>query len=229
MMVSLQLHLSKKRNSYNTEFVAIPTYAGILLADISLHKSVQSLTSTPTSASRIISTILFTSGAYLISVPNVHMEWSPFFKFITAPGALFGSIFYPDGGTVYHLTNYMGLFLVFAGIVLSQSLQRFFAFQAFVRLGQLSLPIYLLHGPILRTLGATLLYYGTTPGMPVSVFREFFAMGVFAATTLFMAKRWEERVEPWCAKITMILDDLVTGKVAATVRVTERAPASATV
>lgn len=148
----------------------------------------------------------------MISTPNIHVDWSPFFKFITAPGAWFGYLMYPSGGTVYHLTNFIGLFSLFIGLILSTPLQRFFAHPLFVRLGQLSLPIYLLHGPILRSLGALLLYSGNPAGTPVSMVREIFALSLFASVTLFLAKKWEEMVEPWCAKITKVLDDLVTGK-----------------
>ncbi|KAF2665185.1 hypothetical protein BT63DRAFT_483060 [Microthyrium microscopicum] len=212
------------------EFVAIPTYSGILFAELSSVPGVYAFASSHTVVQNVVSLALFVAGWFMISVPNIHMDWATWYSFVFQDGG-FKDTIYPGGGTVFHLTNYLGLFLLFAGILFSTSLQRFFVKPVFLWLGKLSLPIYLIHGPVLRTLGCWLLFGFTAPSSftnaigadgavqkiptaypPLTVTREVFAVFTFFATVLFLASQWNDRVEPWCALVTKTVEDIVTGK-----------------
>lgn len=206
-------------------YIAIPTYSGLLFAEISSFSSIRKFASSRTLAKRTLVVVLFLSGFYLMSMPSVNWEWAPWFNFISQDC----KFLFPEGSNVYILTSYIGVFLTLLSILISTGFQIVLTHPICLWLGQLSLPIYLIHGPIIRTLFCWFIYGFTQPeyreerdgngniekipgNFPPSSARVFVSIAVFFGVVLYSAQLWSYKVEPWCAKVIKYVEDIVTGK-----------------
>lgn len=159
-------------------------------------------------------------------MPSVNWEWAPWFNFILENC----KFFFPDGSNPYLLTSYVGVFLTLLSVLISTGLQTVLTHPICLWLGQLSLPIYLIHGPVIRTLFCWLIYSFSQPEYreelnadgnmekipgdypPPSFTRLFVSIAVFFGVVLYLARLWSRHVEPWCAKVSKYIEDLITGK-----------------
>jgi len=208
------------------EYVAIPTYSGLLFAETSSFSSIHEFAASRSLAKRGMVALLFLSGFYLVSMPSVEWKWAPWFKFAWEDG----KFPFPEGSNVYALTSYIGVFLILLSILVSTRLQSILTHPICLWLGRLSLPIYLIHGPVLRTLFSWLIYGFTQPEYreeqdadgniqivpgdfpPPSTARIFLSLPVFLGAVLWLARLWSHKVEPWCAKVAKYVEDIITGR-----------------
>jgi transcription initiation factor TFIID subunit 11 len=207
-------------------YVAIPTYSGLLFAEISLFSSIHDFAASRSLAKRTLVVLLFLTGYYLMSMPSINWEWAPWFKFILENC----KFLFPEGSNPYILTSYIGVFLTLLSILVSPGFQDVLTHPICLWLGQLSLPIYLIHGPVVRTLFCWLIYGFTQPEYrevrdahgniakipgdfpPPSSARIFVSIAVFLGVVLYLARLWSHNVEPWCAKVAKYVEDIITGK-----------------
>jgi len=101
--------------------VGIPTYSGIFFAELSMLDWVQSFAVRRTILNKAITISLLIIGLFLLSFPNSHPEWAPWFN----PIVEFGKVWYPEGSNQFSITLYAGVFLMLASILLSTSFQWF--------------------------------------------------------------------------------------------------------
>jgi len=207
-------------------YVSIPTYSGLLFAEISSFSSIHDFAASHSFAKRTLVALLFLSGFYLMSMPSVNWEWAPWFNFILEDC----KFLFPEGSNVYILTSYIGVFLTLLSILFSTRFQDILTHPVCLWLGQLSLPIYLIHGPVIRSLFCWLIYGFTQPEyreerdsdgsiqkipgdfpQPSSA-RIFVSIAVFLGVVLYLAQLWSHKVELWCAKVAKYVEDIITGK-----------------
>jgi peptidoglycan/LPS O-acetylase OafA/YrhL len=205
-----------------TDMVGMPTFGGVLLADISLSPRFQQLAAMKTVLNSVIVTILFFSGMFLMSFPAIEPTWSPWYRFIIED---LSGVF-PDGANLFSYNVTVGILLSLLGITISPALQGFFSTRPLLWLGNLSLPIYLVHGPLLRSVFLWMAYVGTQPvsdevisedgsfvttdlplGRP-STLRLVITLPIFLILTISCSLLWNRNVEPWCAKIAKSTEEL---------------------
>jgi hypothetical protein len=206
--------------------VGIPTYSGIFFAELSYLECVKSFAGKHTIVHKAITITLLIIGLFLLSFPNSHPEWAPWFN----PIVEFGKVWYPEGSNQFSITLYAGVFFILGSIMLSTSFQWFLVRPVFLWLGKISFPLYLLHGPLLRSFLCWILYAGEYPKfaeqatpsgsiarVPVNLdlpsgTRLAVCLPIFFAVVLFLSHMWTEKVEPIFASVTKFIEDYATGK-----------------
>jgi hypothetical protein len=180
-------------------FVAIPTYSGLVFAELSTMASVNDYAFSDAASIRIMSPTLFVLGWYFMSYPGVSEEWAPWFQWIWE-----NKQFWYGAGDTYRLTCTVGVFCVLTSILMSSTLQSILNSPLLQWLGKHSFAIYLVHGMAMRT---ALMYfcYGFFPSEtradPTGL-RLALALLAFASVTLIMARLWMVYVEAWCSRVT---------------------------
>jgi peptidoglycan/LPS O-acetylase OafA/YrhL len=186
-------------------FVNIPTYSGIVLAEISTIPRLHDYAFSDALIPRIISPFLLIFGWYLISFPGVNWEWAPWFHWIWA-----NREFWFNDGDVYRLTCTIGVWCLLLSILLSPTLQSFLNAPLIQWLGKQSFAMYLIHGVILRSVFTFVAHglFAREENAEVVGIRLVISLGVFIGLTLYLAALWVWYVEPWCE---MLIDGIEKG------------------
>jgi hypothetical protein len=161
-----------------------------------------------------------------MSFPILQWDWSPQYYFITKNLAFL----FPYGTNIFNYASLVGIFTAMTAISLSPLLQKLFSRPLLLWLGELSLPIYLIHGPILRSVFCWVAYAFEPPkfdhhldaygnmvsqmlpyGYP-SPARIAIALPVFFATTLTLAQLWAWKVDPFCTLLIKKIESLCLEK-----------------
>ena len=145
---------------------------------------------------RTLIVTLFSFGLFVAGFPEHHWEWSSWSRFL----AELGFRIFPAGTAQKdHWPDIAGQCLSFA-IVLSPSLQRMLSHRFLVWLGNISFPLYLLQGSLIRSLLAWLLwgFQSTDPQAWVC----FLAIAVFFVVLGGLSHYWNIWIEPWFAHAT---------------------------
>lgn len=208
-----------------TDMVGIPTYGGIFFAELSMFSSITSFATNRTIFSKALTVTLLIAGLFLLSFPNSHPEWTPWFN----PIVEFGKVFYPAGSNQFSITCYIGTFMILLAVMLSTTFQWFLVRPIFLWLGKISFPLYLLHGPLLRSFLCWILYAGIYPRyeeqptptgaiafVPVNLdlpsgFRLVVCLPVYFAVVLGLSHVWTEKVEPRLGRFTKFIEDWAMG------------------
>ena len=179
-------------------------YGGALLAELSMSP----VCGVPKAQAMIIMRLilvvtLFSFGLFAAGYPEHHWEWSSWSRFL----AQIGFRVFPAGSAQKdHWPDIAGQCLSFA-IVLSPSLQRLLAHPFLVWLGGISFPLYLLHGSLIRSLLAWLLwgFRSSDPG----AWTYILAIPVFFVVVGVLSHYWTIWIEPWFAHMTKKAEEVM--------------------
>jgi peptidoglycan/LPS O-acetylase OafA/YrhL len=200
----------------------MPIFTGVLLAEISMttfHTSILS----GRRIVRLLPFALLTIGWYLISFPNKfqkRMAWSD--HMLNA-----GLFLFPTNSDIHAFYSHIGATFIITAVVFSSFLQKVFNLRGFQWLGARSFPIYLVHGPVLRSFLNWILFPSGSPLIPLEetdpetgkvvrvlhmhpmppIGRFVWALPLFLIVTLVLSDLWLKYVEPLCGRIAKKIEE----------------------
>lgn len=178
---------------------------------------------------RILPYLMAIFGLYMYSFPSKKAEWAGWSNALLHVGTKI----FPQGSELFSSWSTLGSLFLLTGVILSESLQQFFSHPAFLYLGTHSFPIYLIHGPLLRSFLNWILYLFVAPEWyediedyvvirtwaryPIPPAWKFvIALPIFFIVLLWLAQLWTAKIEPQCGRLTKWLEDTVCGSDAET-------------
>lgn len=200
----------------------MPVFTGVLLAETSMTAFATAFLS-GRRILRLIPYFILLAGWYCISFPNrfpKRMPWSD--HMLNA-----GLTIFPAQADIHAFYSHVGATLIITAIAFSSSMQRFFNMRVLQWLGARSFPIYLVHGPILRSFLNWLLFAGSPivmveekdeernvigvhPMFPIPPPSRFtWAIPLFLVLTLVLADLWLKQVEPRCGRVAKWIEDKI--------------------
>lgn len=202
----------------------IPIFSGAVLAELSMDPKIIKFASSRYVANRIVPFIMVILGLYMSSFPSKKPEWAGWSKTL---GDI-GLTIFPRGSEIWSAWASTGSLFLLAGIVLSEPLQQFLSHPAFLYLGTHSFPIYLIHGPLLRSFLNWMLYLFVAPvwyeekeGDKITrvwaryhlppAWKFVIALPIYFVVLLWLAQLWTAKLEPQCGRLTKWLEDTVCG------------------
>lgn len=202
----------------------IPIYGGAILAELSMDHKIIKFASSRNITSRVLPFVMFIMGLYMYSFPSHKPKWAGWSRILNQ----IGLTVFPHGSELWTAWASTGSIFLLTGSILSESLQRFLSHPVFLYLGTHSFPIYLIHGPLLRSFLNWMLYifvapvwYQETVGDIVTkvwaryplppAWKFVVALPIFFAVLLWLAQLWTAKIEPQCGKVTKWLEDAVCG------------------
>ena len=195
-------------------------FFGVFLSEAQNHPaSAQFLNRHPGVSRLILSPFFLILGCFIASYPEAHPErvgWSR---------ALYNvlSSILPNGSDYARFASGLGVQLMAIGLHFSPKMRDVLANRAFLWLGKNSFAVYLLHGPLLRSVLAWMLFGFTTQpdtldgeGKPVHHYTPFPGMTYLYGCLVFwipfnyaMAHLWTTYVDPWCANVSQRMVNFV--------------------
>jgi hypothetical protein len=205
--------------------VGLPISGGALLAELSMEPSIIKFSTNRNLVNRLLPYSMILLGWYFMSYPKQRPEWQPWSNSLWNMGMLI----FPNGSEIYSFWNIIGVLLVTFGIILSSTLQRMLSHPSILWLGAHSFPIYLIHGPLLRSFFNWILYAFTKPvwydekdendvitrswaRFPLPTAWKFFVLlPVYYVVLFWLADLWMKSIESQCSIATKWLEDTVSG------------------
>ena len=199
-------------------------YFGALLAELSNRLPSTSVTLQRLPFLRAMIGIALFLGLHLSGYPEVSPEWTSWSQNLTH----IGRFIFP-GQDFWRYWASVGAQLISLAVVLSPRLQEVLSCPALVWLGSISLPLYLIHGPLVRSLLAWMLfgwqkpvsYYNKDVDGNVTESRQprpvpngwvfCIVLPVFLLILLWASHLWTAWVDPWCASITKRIEEVMCG------------------
>ena len=203
---------------------------GMLLVDLALHTSYRRFLSSQTKLCTYLSIPLILLGWYLISYPDAQPEWSPWSLSLYK---LAPYLFPSEVPNISKRYTALGVDLVAFGIQACHPAKSVLSNTFFLWLGRNSFAVYLIHGTLLRTVLAWMLYGitgkpfdptpvntlhhddGTEEIQPEWLHRKahgllfFLVIGVWLCVVYLCAQIWTTHVDAWCGRVTKRLEDHV--------------------
>ena len=204
----------------------------MLLVDLAHYPPYQRFLSTRTKLSTCLSIPLILLGWYLISYPDDHADWSSWSLTLYN----ISPYIFPSGVTnLSKRYTALGVDIVAFGIQACHPAKHVLSNRFFLWLGKNSFAVYLIHGTLLRTVLAWMLYgitgqpFDTTmttfvneetgeswevpigPWLPRRAHGVLFwiIIGIWLAIVYFCAQMWTDYVDAWCGRITKKLEEHV--------------------
>lgn len=213
----------------NTKYVDIAMlgmniYFGALLAELSNRLPSPSITPQRNPLVRTMTVIVLLLGLHVSGYPEVSPEWTSWSQNL----AQIGKLIFP-GKDYWRYWTSVGAQLITLAVVISPGIQELLSHPSLVWLGSVSLPLYLIHGPLVRSLLAWMLFgwqkpvshhSQDVPGTRVdSSQRRLFpdrwvfciVLPVFLLILLWASHLWTTWVEPWCASMTKRIEGVMCG------------------
>lgn len=190
--------------------MGLNVFAGMILA--ALHSS-QMVPELKRRSLRILPMILAIVGLYLMSFPSEYHDWKPWTRGLTRLGThLFP--YYVDFGRQWPA---IGGQILCLSALLSPDLRKFLSFRCFTFLGSISFSIYLLHGPLMRSVLVWLsffpyLLFHTEPleiplPLPTSTVLMV-VLPIFGSFLIAMSSLWTSKVEPHFGRVTKLIQTI---------------------
>ncbi|KAI9928898.1 hypothetical protein ASPWEDRAFT_169267 [Aspergillus wentii DTO 134E9] len=187
--------------------VGLNVFAGMIMAEFSFHP-IYKFPQTSRLPS-ILPSCLLILGLYLCSFPDQFYDQTPW----SAQLAHIGGAIIPSNASMGRYFAAWGGQMVCLAVFLSPSFRRFFSHPSFLWLGSISYSLYLLHGPLMRSVMTYMLYipaiFTFTPalredGSPdpgslipdPSFVRLCLFLPVFFTFVLAVSRLWTVKVEP---------------------------------
>ena len=197
-------------------------YFGALLAELSNRLPSSSMAPQRKPLIRAMAGTAILLGLYVSGYPEVSPEWTSWSKNL----AQIGQFIFP-GKDYWRFWTSIGAQLITLAVVVSPRMQEMLSYPAFVWLGGVSLPLYLIHGPLVRSLLAWMLFgwqrpvpFYTQDGDSMESRQQrslpdgwvfCIVMPVFGLILLWASHLWTTWVDPWCASITHHIEAVMCG------------------
>ena len=201
--------------------IGMPIFGGALLAELSYSQALNNFRALGSPLTKSLPLAIVGIGWATMSFPDIHPEWAGWSNLLLQAGIRL----FPAGAEIHSFWSVIGALLLVGGICLSAPLQQWLSHPRLIWLGHLSMPIYLLHGPILRS-GLNWLLAAFVPKLSeadefeggarsqlllnASPLGFVVALPIFLAVLLFAAGEWARKVEPMCERITTALEEVMT-------------------
>jgi len=203
----------------------MPIFTGVFLAELSMTSVVADFSVARSAITRSLPYLSVLLGWYMISFPKFHPERMPW------SWAMFqvARIIFPYGCDIHGYWGHVGVTLIVTGIIFSSTLQKLLSTPVLQWVGARSFPIYLIHGPVLRSFLNWILFAGATPtlrdiydddGNLIGTYpllaipagwKFVYVLPIFFAVVLVLSDQWNKYVEPPCATATRWLEDKICG------------------
>lgn len=203
----------------------MPMFTGVFLAELSMTSLVTNFSGSRSSLKHLLSYTLVCLGWYLISFPKLHPERMPWSSDLLEAGMKL----FPYSCDIHGYFGHIGVTLIITGIVLSSTLQKLFCTWPLQWIGARSFPIYLIHGPVIRSFLNWILFAGAKPelrnihngdGELIGTFpmlaipakwKFAYALPIFLIVVLVLSDQWNRHIEPRCATATNWLEERICG------------------
>ena len=206
--------------------IGLNVFGGAFLAELNMHLgSAMSSRLYHSVTLRVIAISIVVLGLYLSGFPENRIEWASWSTNLR----LIGLKIFPKNVDQFRYWPSVGVQLITIGVMLSPLLQDVLTHPALLWLGGASFPIYLLHGPIIRSVLAWILFgfrepitrydynhdgtmaaqYEILP-MPTG-WMYTFALPLFFVILFACAHAWNLWIEPWCAYWTKNMEEMMMG------------------
>ena len=213
--------------AWNDAMIGMNIYGGAFLAELNMHLGTANSSRLCHSMTmRIIAIFMVFIGLHFCGYPESKNDWAKWSKDLGEIGLRI----FPKGIEQFRYWPSIGVQLITMGVMLSPLLQRGLNHPALLWLGGASFPIYLIHGPIIRSVLAWILFglrepitrydynhdgtmaaqYEILP-MPTG-WMYALALPVFFAILFVCAHAWNLWIEPWCAYWTKNIEDVMMGR-----------------
>jgi hypothetical protein len=184
-------------------------FSGIIIAELSMVPAIIEFASSRSFLNCTIPFFLVITGLFFFSFPGFKPEWQPWTNALRDIGIMIS----PNGSNnndVQSLWSSIGAIIILFGITLSDILQSLLSNPVLLYLGTHSFPIYLIHGPLLRSFLNWILYaftptlerYPIPPGWKFVI-----ALPIYFSLLIGLASLWTAKIEPRCGAITKWLED----------------------
>ena len=211
-------------DALRTAMTGMNVYMGALLSDVSTQISLQAVPSKRDPLVRLLPWLLLFVGLHLSGYPEKNPEWTTWSKHLVG----IGSWIFPKGAEYWRFWPTIGAQCVTISVLLSSTLQNFLSHPSLIWLGSLSFPLYLIHGPLIRSVLSWMLFgwrsptYYYTKKADGSVDQSWERISVpdawvfaivlplFLLILLFMAHLWNLVIDPWCAWATRRLEEAMS-------------------
>ncbi|TID20841.1 Acyltransferase 3 [Venturia nashicola] len=206
----------------------IPICGGAILAELSMDSTIIKFSASRKIINRVLPFLLFILGLYMYSFPSKRSKWTGWSQTLNE----IGTMIFPHGSELWASWASTGSLFLLAAVILSEPLQRFLSHPAFLYLGTHSFPIYLIHGPLLRSFLNWMLYLFVAPvwhqakevdhkGHTITkkwakykvppAWKFIVTLPIFFTVLLWLAQLWTAKIEPQCGRLTKWLEDTVCG------------------
>ena len=160
-------------------------------------------------------------GVYLMSFPDRDHGWMTW----SSQLASLGSIVFPPDSDITGFWPAIGAQIFCFSVFFSPLMRRALSHPFLLYLGTISFPLYLIHGPMMRSILAWMAYgpgwlrWKPDPGMDtqpenipaVGPWALVVILPIFWSILFFVVHHWTKRVEPLMAKATKRFDEFARG------------------
>ena len=199
-------------------------YFGALLAEFSNRLPSPTMMPQRNPFIRAMTVVALFLGLYVSGYPEVSPEWTPWSQNL----AQIGQFIFP-GKDYWRYWTSIGAQLITFAVLVSPRIQDLLSHPSLVWLGSVSLPLYLIHGPMVRSLLAWMLFGWQNPVVYHSQdengdvihswqqrsFPDNWVFGIVLPIFLFIllwaSHFWTTWVEPWCASVTKRMEGVMCG------------------
>jgi len=201
--------------------IGINIYAGLILTELHLDTRVHEFASRFQSVFSISSSCLIGIGLFFISFPEEHPEWVAWSNDLL----ILGQYIFPPGAEFNRFYPALGANLLMFGVLFNSTARRFLSNSFLCYLGKMSLGIYLIHPPLIRSLLTWMIYGFSRQPQTIgkdaeghetvtlyfipqtSIWVTLVALPIWFYALYRLAQLWTNYVDPFSARITNWIEE----------------------